>query len=90
MRGGPVGGDRGRGRGRGFGDRGGRGRGGGFGARRDFGPPAEVVQVGIVDKIVEGKLICRCTHKDVPILRRYVERRCVFEEIKLNLECFRL
>ena len=53
------------------------GRGGGFGGRggaprRDFGPPAEVVQVGRVDKVVEGKLICECVHKDVPILRRKV------------------
>ena len=55
------------------GNRGGRGRGGrGGGGQRSFGPPAEVIQVGIVDKIVEGKLICNCTHKDVPILRRKV------------------
>ena len=68
-RGGPIGGgrgDRGRGRGGRGGDRGGRG---GF-QRRDFGPPAEVIKIGVIDKIVEGKLICKCTHKDVPILRR--------------------
>ncbi len=60
-------------RGRGFGGRGFGGRGGRGGApRRDFGPPAVVVQVGKVDKIVEGKLICDCVHKDVPILRRKV------------------
>lgn len=69
MRGG-RGGDRG-------GFRGGRGgRGGGFrggrGGGRDAGPPAEVVQIGKVDKVVEGKLICNCVHKDVPILRRKV------------------
>ena len=65
--------DRGGSRGRGGFSRGGsrggfsRGgpRGGGFsrggrggGPRRDFGPPAEVIQIGMVDKIVEGKLIC--------------------------------
>ena len=64
-------------RGRGFGGSRGGPRGGfrggrGGGARRDAGPPAVVVQVGKVDKIVEGKLICECVHRDVPILRRKV------------------
>ena len=62
-RGAPRGGFRGRGNARG-------GRGGG--PRRDAGPPQQVAQIGIVDKIVEGKLICQCVHKDVPILRRKV------------------
>lgn len=73
MRGAPGGGrgfSRGGPRGGGRGFRGG-GR-GGAGGGRSFGPPAEVTQVGIVDKVVEGKLICNCTHKDVPILRRKV------------------
>ena len=75
MRGGPV-----RGRGdRGRGGRGDRGRGGrGGGMRRDYGPPAEVVQIGLVDKVVEGKLICKCTHKDVPILRRYSNNYLIY------------
>lgn len=62
-RGAPRGGSRGGFRG---------GRGGGRGGGQSFGPPAEVHQIGKVDKIVEGKLICECTHKDVPILRRKV------------------
>ena len=75
MRGGP-GGSRGfsrggpRGGGRGSFGRGGRGGGRGGGGARSFGPPNEVIQIGLVDKIVEGKLICNWTHKDVPILRR--------------------
>jgi H/ACA ribonucleoprotein complex subunit 1 len=49
-----------RGRGNFRGSRGGfrGGRGGrGGGQKRDFGPPAHVVEIGKVDKIVEGKLI---------------------------------
>ena len=75
FRGSRGGGSRGgfsRGGGRG-GDRGGRGGGrGGFGGGRSFGPPTEVVQIGKIDKIVEGKLIVDCVHRDVPILRRKV------------------
>ena len=54
------------------GSRGGFRGGRGGGQRRDAGPPSTVVQIGKVEKIVEGKIICECTHRDVPILRRKV------------------
>ena len=57
----------------GFGGGRGGSRGGFGGGRSDYNSqPSVFEQIGLVDKIVEGKIICKCTHADVPILRRDV------------------
>ncbi|XP_025096573.1 H/ACA ribonucleoprotein complex subunit 1-like [Pomacea canaliculata] len=55
------------------GDRGGfRGRGRGGFNNQDFGPPSEVVELGVMSHPCEEELVCKSTSESVPMFNAYV------------------